>query len=76
MNTQTAITEPQAAEINHEMIVKLHQQYTYDHIVAIREASKIQRELSRAEHEAARIERHLSRIEAFCKQHNVVLEEQ
>ena len=75
MNAVTS-NEPTATELNHEMIVKLHEQYTYDHIIALREASKIQRELTRAEHEAGRIARHLSRIEAFCKQHNIVLEEQ
>lgn len=58
---------------NHEMIVKLHAQYQYDHIVAMRKASQLQRELSRAEHEMHRLEKHIERIEAFCKQHNVAL---
>lgn len=58
-----------------EMIVKLHAQYKYDHIVALRNASKIQRELSRAEHEANRLARHIERIETFCAEHNVTLEE-
>ena len=61
---------------NHEMVVTLYQQYKQDHIAALRAASKIQRDLSRAEHEAGRLERHLNRIEAFCKQNNVSLEEQ
>lgn len=60
----------------HEMVINLYNQYKYDHIVAIREASKIQRELSRAEHEARRIERHLQRIEDFCKKNNVPLGEE
>lgn len=72
---------PQAVAVNdqnltHEMVVELYNQYKYDHIIAIREASKIQRELSRAEHEAGRIERHLQRIEDFCKKNNVPLEEE
>lgn len=58
----------------HEMIVRLHEQYKSDHIAALRNASKIQRELSRAEHEANRLARHIERIEAFCKQNNVSLE--
>jgi hypothetical protein len=60
----------------HEMVANLYNQYKYDHIIAIREASKIQRELSRAEHEARRIERHLQRIEDFCKKNNVPLGEE
>lgn len=60
----------------HEMVINLYNQYKYDHIIAIREASKIQRELSRAEHEAGRIERHLQRIEDFCKKNNVPLGEE
>lgn len=63
-------------KMTHEMVVNLYQQYKYDHLVAIRAASKIQRELSRAEHEANRIERHLQRIEAFCKKNGVSLEEE
>lgn len=59
----------------HEMVVQLYDQYQYDYIIAVREASKIQRELSRAEHEANRIARHLRRIEDFCKQNNVSLNE-
>lgn len=71
---------PQAANIDeammsHDMIVKLYHQYQYDHIIAMRNVSKIQRELSRAEHEMHRLERHLSRIEEFCKKNNVSLEE-
>ena len=64
---------PQQIE-NHEMVVKLYGQYQYDHIAAIRKASQLQRELSRAEHEVHRLERHLKRIEGFCQQHNVPLE--
>ncbi len=70
-----ATTEAETAVETHEMIVRLYEQYKSDHIVALRQASKIQRELSRAEHEANRIERHLKRIEAFCQQNNVALEE-
>lgn len=70
-----ATTEAEAAIETHEMIVRLHEQYKSDHIIAIREASRIQRELSRAEHEANRIARHLGRIEAFCKQNDIPLEE-
>ena len=62
--------------VTHEMVVNLYNQYKYDHIIAIRQASKIQRELSRAEHEANRIERHLQRIENFCKKNNIVLDGQ
>lgn len=76
MSAEDTVKEPTATELNHEMIVKLHEQYTYDHLIAVREASKIQRELSRAQHEVGRLERHLARIEAFCKQHNILLEEQ
>ena len=54
-----ATTEAETAVETHEMIVRLYQQYKGDHIAAIREASKIQRDLSRAEHEVNRIERHL-----------------
>jgi len=60
--------------VNHEMIAKLHDQYTYDRVVAIRKASKIQRELSQAEHEVRRLEQHLARIEDFCKKNNVALD--
>lgn len=63
-----------AVPVNHEMIAKLHDQYEYDRITAIRQASKIQRELSRAEHEVRRIEKYLERIDAFCKKNNVSLE--
>lgn len=59
---------------NHDMIVKLYSQYQYDHLIAVRKASKIQRELSRAEHEVARLEQHLDRIKDFCKKNNVSLE--
>jgi|GEM_PF-1553738 len=58
----------------HEMVVGLHSQYQYDYIVAVRRASKIQRELSRAEHEANRLQAHLQRIESFCKKNNINLE--
>ncbi len=71
--TKTAPATEDTA-VTHEMIVKLYDQYQYDHIIAVRNASKIQRELSRAEHEVARIERHLNRIEEFCKKNNVSLE--
>lgn len=71
--TKTAPVSENTA-VTHEMIVKLYGQYQYDHIIAVRNASKIQRELSRAEHEVARIERHLNRIEEFCKKNNVSLE--
>ena len=71
--TQPIQTEEERA--THEMVANLYSQYKYDHITAIREASKIQRELSRAEHEARRIERHLQRIEDFCKKNNVPLGE-
>lgn len=57
----------------HETVYALYDQYKSDHIVAIREASKIQRDLSRAEHEARRIERHLKRIEDFCEKNNIPL---
>jgi len=70
-----ATTEAEVAVETHEMIVRLYEQYRGDYIVAIREASKIQRELSRAEHEANRLARHLQRIEAFCKQNHIPLEE-
>lgn len=60
--------------VTHEMIMKLYGQYQYDHIIAVRKASKIQRELSQAEHETARIKRHLDRIEEFCKNNGVSLE--
>lgn len=60
-------------EENHEMVVSLYHQYQTDHVAAIRRASKIQRDLSRAEHEVGRIERHLQRIEEFCKKNNVSL---
>jgi len=63
---------PQQIE-NHEMVLELYEQYQYDHMVALRKASHLQRELSRAEHEMHRLERHLKRIEAFSKQHNVSL---
>ncbi len=59
---------------NHEMVVRLYDQYQYDHIIAVRKASKIQRELTQIEHEVRRLERHLERIEAFCKKNNVKLE--
>jgi hypothetical protein len=59
----------------HEMVIELYEQYTSDHIAAIRAASKIQRELSRAEHESRRIELHLKRIEEFCKKNNIPLGE-
>ena len=58
----------------HEMIAKLHDQYTYDRVIAIRKASKIQRELSQAEHEIRRLDQHLARIEDFCKKNNVALD--
>lgn len=60
-------------EENHEMVVSLYAQYQADHVAAIRKASKIQRDLSRAEHEVGRIERHLQRIEEFCSKNNVSL---
>lgn len=63
-------------KITHEMVINLYNQYKYDHIIAIRSASKIQRELSRAEHEAGRIERHLQRIEEFCKKNSISLGEE
>lgn len=63
-------------KITHEMVINLYNQYKYDHIIAIREASKIQRELSRAEHEAGRLERHLQRIEDFCKKNSISLGEE
>ena len=59
---------------NHEMILKTHEQYEYDRIVAMRKVSEIQRELSRAEHELHRVERYLTRIQDFCQQNNVPLE--
>lgn len=58
----------------HDMVVGLYSQYQYDYIVAVRRASKIQRELSRAEHEANRLQAHLRRIEAFCKKNNINLD--
>lgn len=61
---------------NHEMVVTMHQQYKADYIAALRNASKIQRDLSRAEHEANRIARQIERIEAFCQKHGVALEEE
>lgn len=69
----TTKTEP---EVTHEMVVNLYNQYKYDHIKALRNASKIQRELTRAEHETNRIAGHLARIEAFCKLNNVALIEE
>lgn len=74
MTALSQAKETDLAFANHEMIVKLHDQYQYDRMIAIRKASKIQRELSRAEHETHRIEEHLQRIEAFCKKNNVTLE--
>ncbi len=75
MTTATNDTKLSDTQIaNHDMVVELYRQYQYDHIVAIRAASKIQRELSRAEHEVKRIERHMQRIEDFCTKHNVSLE--
>ncbi len=74
MNTTKSAPVAEEAAVTHEMIVQLYNQYQYDHIVAVRTASKIQRELSRAEHEVTRIERHLNRIEEFCKKNNVSLE--
>jgi len=71
---QTVHTED--SRVTHEMVVNLYNQYKYDHIIAIREASKIQRELSRAEHEAGRIARQLERIEAFCKKNDISLGEE
>ncbi len=71
-STKTTHVDEQVA--THEMVVQLYAQYKYDHIIAIRNASKIQRELSRAEHEAGRIERHLERLETFCKKNNIALE--
>lgn len=59
--------------MTHEVIQTLRDQYEYDRMIAIRKASKIQRELSQAEHEIRRLERHLARIEAFCKKNNVAL---
>lgn len=70
------MTQTQQAIENRDMVVTLYQQYKSDHVAALREASKIQRELSRAEHKANRLQKHLTRIEAFCKQHNLSLEEQ
>jgi len=74
MKTTAQTIEAETMPFTHEMVVKLHDQYEYDRIIAIRQASKIQRELSRAEHEVSRIERHLARIEDFCKKNNVPLE--
>lgn len=61
------------ARATHEMVLQLYSQYKEDHIAALRTASKIQRDLSRAEHEAHRLERHLKRIEDFCEKNNVPL---
>ncbi len=69
------VTDEQDVQVTHDMITKLYQQYKEDHVTALTHASKIQRELSRAEHETGRIERHLQRIEAFCKANNLSLEE-
>lgn len=70
----TTVKRTETAPVNHEMIVKLHEQYLYDRMIAIRKASKIQRELSQTEHEVHRLERHIERIEDFCKKNNVPLE--
>lgn len=72
----TQVVDAKETKETHEMVVTLYHQYKADHIEIIRKASKIQRDLNRAEHEAGRIERHLARIEAFCTQHNISLEQQ
>lgn len=74
MAAAAIVTELGTTAENHEMILKTHEQYEYDRIVALRKVSKIQRELSRAEHELHRIERYLQRIQDFCQQNNVPLE--
>lgn len=70
----TTSAKTKETPVTHEMVVNLYEQYQYDRIIAIRKASKIQRELTQVEHEVRRIERHLQRIEAFCKKNNVPLE--
>lgn len=73
MSAPTPATDEAIAK--HDMIIELYEQYTSDHITALRKASRIQRELSQAEHESGRIERHLKRIEEFCKKNNIPLGE-